>query len=1078
MRFRRHLIFFLFFGVFLGVLFFSFLPHGAPFSNPYSWPSGPEELQGILNPKAGSFRSPNLNPNELTTQFQNPPSNYRSMPLWVWNDELEWPRLQEQLRQFKNQGFGGVFVHPRPGLMTEYLGEKWFDLWHRAIQEGEKLGLSINIYDENSYPSGFAGGHVPALAPDTATQFVIFTQPSSISEIPWKSAETAAVMAVWKNEAGEIKKARRVYRPEDFKAGEFPLLFSLRRAGGNPWTAGFPYVDLINPETSQMFLRTTFEAYKNRFAADFGKTIKWVFDDEPLLATAGAYDSGEKALPLSRYILSEFQKRCGYDLADFLPLLYWDIDEFTKVRFDFWQTLHDLWKENYLRPLYFWCDRNNLQFTGHWMEHEWPYPWISPADASLYAYEHVPGIDMLEGTNLRLQGKDPHMLFTIKQVASVAHQLNRRAFCEAYGVAGWDSTFEHYKRFGDWLMVHGINFMNQHLSFSTIRGARKRDHPQSFSDVAPWWPYYRYHADHLARTCFMLSQGQPRNRILVLQPTTTGFLWARRGSETPELEKIRSDFSSLVQTLADNQIDFDLGDEYILEWFGKSKGNQLQVGNASYDLVIWPENMINIRHQTIPLLHNFLSSGGSIISIGELAHFVDGRRDSTIPDWPKVFPKKWTQVSDRQLLLHELRHLVPSRAYFNNPKNSVGICERFLENGDRIVFLANSGQEKIQEEITVVGAGSVDFWDTVDGEIKKIAVHSQNGKIQFPVELEAAGSSLYVTHIKEDTYNKNIRVQSPHPSETIKANWKILPDTENILVLDYCDLKLNGLNFNDINTWDANWKVWQFHGFDRPAWDNAVQYKTRVFDRNHFSDESGFEVKFDFYIEELNGLNKLDLAIESSELYTILVNGDPISFSDGIQWLDPHIKKVSIRNRIKTGNNEVKIVAKPFDVRMELENIYLLGDFILNPKSRGFNITPLKDNFQFGSWANQGYPFYSGIVRYETELILPEKKDVFIKLFNLKGALAEVLLDNKSSAILAWPPFETNFNTGIGGKHFLTIRVVPTPRNLFGPFHNPAKLRMRAWPAAWADFPVHQPAGSNYDFIDNGLDVEPNIIIK
>jgi hypothetical protein len=56
---------------------------------------------------------------QLRAQFADPPSEYRSMPLWVWNDELSWPRLRQQLAQYKKQGMGGVFVHPRPGLMTE-----------------------------------------------------------------------------------------------------------------------------------------------------------------------------------------------------------------------------------------------------------------------------------------------------------------------------------------------------------------------------------------------------------------------------------------------------------------------------------------------------------------------------------------------------------------------------------------------------------------------------------------------------------------------------------------------------------------------------------------------------------------------------------------------------------------------------------------------------------------------------------------------------------------------------------------------------------------------------------------------
>ena len=76
------------------------------------------------------------------------------------------------LGQFKQQGMGGVFIHPRPGLMTEYLGADWFRLWKQSMEEGKRLGLIVNIYDENSYPSGFAGGHVPSMAPDTAAQYV------------------------------------------------------------------------------------------------------------------------------------------------------------------------------------------------------------------------------------------------------------------------------------------------------------------------------------------------------------------------------------------------------------------------------------------------------------------------------------------------------------------------------------------------------------------------------------------------------------------------------------------------------------------------------------------------------------------------------------------------------------------------------------------------------------------------------------------------------------------------------------------------------------------------------------------
>jgi hypothetical protein len=159
-------------------------------------------------------------------------------------------------------------------------------------------------------------------------------------------------------------------------------IFNLYRSQATPWYADLPYVDLTHPSTGRMFLETTFEPYKNHVGGDFGKTVRWAFDDEPLLTSGVASPGTVQGVPLSYNTLAEVRKRNGYDLAGELPSLYWDIGDWRKVRFDYFQTLHDLWKENYFEPIYSWCTRNNIGFTGHWMEHEWPVPWTSPADAS------------------------------------------------------------------------------------------------------------------------------------------------------------------------------------------------------------------------------------------------------------------------------------------------------------------------------------------------------------------------------------------------------------------------------------------------------------------------------------------------------------------------------------------------------------------------------------------------------------------------------------------------------------------------------------------------------------------------
>jgi len=104
---------------------------------------------------------------ELKQRLADPPSEYRSAPLWDWNEQISEEGIDFQMKEFKKAGIGGVFVHPRPGLLTEYLSEDWFHLFDYTIQKGKELGMKVWIYDENSYPSGFAGGHVPAEMPDS-----------------------------------------------------------------------------------------------------------------------------------------------------------------------------------------------------------------------------------------------------------------------------------------------------------------------------------------------------------------------------------------------------------------------------------------------------------------------------------------------------------------------------------------------------------------------------------------------------------------------------------------------------------------------------------------------------------------------------------------------------------------------------------------------------------------------------------------------------------------------------------------------------------------------------------------------
>ena len=48
--------------------------------------------------------------------FKNPPREYSTGPLWVWNDLLTEQQIRDTLRDLAGQKVKQVWVHPRPGL--------------------------------------------------------------------------------------------------------------------------------------------------------------------------------------------------------------------------------------------------------------------------------------------------------------------------------------------------------------------------------------------------------------------------------------------------------------------------------------------------------------------------------------------------------------------------------------------------------------------------------------------------------------------------------------------------------------------------------------------------------------------------------------------------------------------------------------------------------------------------------------------------------------------------------------------------------------------------------------------------
>lgn len=1029
---------------------------------------------------------------EIMKGFQNPPTEYRPAPLWVWNDEMTTEQIDCQLTELSTHGFGGAFVHPRPGLVTEYLSEDWFRLWGHALEKSKELGMKLSIYDENSYPSGFAGGHVSGLCPEALSTLIRYQVVDNPSDV---DGDLIAIFAA-REEDGRLVHAKdlsSIPRSQWSAHGDRYIAITGEKTPSTGWMAGFSYVDLLRPQVTEAFLRSTHEQYYARFGADFGKAIPSIFTDEPSVSQCGG-----GSLPFSFWFAHEFRKRNGYDLIANLPCVFADVEgDFTcppgKVRFDYYDTIHELWVKNSIEPTGTWCREHGINWTGHYLEHQWPHVSFStsPAVQSNYEYHQWPAIDMLLSSYLK--DRPTHSLtHTIRELKSAVNQFGKeRALCELYGAGGWDSTFDDYKRMADWVMVNGVNFINQHLTYSTIMGARKHDHPQSFDWREPWWDEYASMNDYLGRASWLLTRGRMEQRILVLNPSTTAYLTEAgqaRGSmfDNGSLDCIvnpdMSEFLTLCQNLSDLQWDFDLGDEYTLARHGKADGNVLQVACQRYSCVILSGSMQNMLSSTVELLKACLRSGVAIAAVGDPGCYVDGIYDE---ETYAGLASQWTSVGQADIDGF-LESLLPRRIAASVPfPEGFGHMRRRLDNGDEIWFFANQSMGTYEADIRLHGRSAKQL-DMFTGQVRIAPYAREDGMLAIPVSLVRNQSlMLLVSHSGQDispsalpedssigTVRRNMAppARKDSPADIPLRLEGILQETDNLYPVSYADYG----SMKDTYVKTLCDRIYRERGFPSNPWDNKVQFRRNILDRQEdYGNGSGFKATYHFTVEEGFLPDTIFAVAEHPEHCRLRVNGSDVPWIPGETYLDHHFGVADIAGCVKTGENALDVVVDTFHVLMELDTVYIKGSFSVVEKDCRW-VLSAPSRLSYGSWRQQGLPFYPYAVRYAYTALLdriPRTASIDLADYNatavsltVNGRKAGLLhADGKRAADIA--PFLQQ------GENRIVLRVCGSHKNLLGPHF--VRERGSAWPAMWRQSPEHTPQPSGYDLLDFGLQAAP-----
>lgn len=1041
----------------------------------------------------------------MAEAWRNLDADLRPAPLFVFNEEHEGVlgecRVTEMLEKLQTQGFGGVYIHPRPGMITEYLSPRWFELVRHTVAECRRLGLVPHLYDENSYPSGFAGGHVTAEVPDTRSRYFL--------PVFGKGAETLPGEALsifkWSGEfPGERIEPDRVGGDTEW------IAFVLRDLEGKPFLADGNYVSLVDPLSAQTFLNVTHERYRAELSQEDWQALGSIFTDEPHLpgSDLGAWSPG---LHGSHWILSCFAREYGYDLRGHLADLYYDTPTAAATRYDFYDLLHRMWMDNWARPLQHWCKTNGIRLTGHYHDHDWPAPYATPGQVHLLSALDWPGTDFLEcfellghdfydpqGFDKADEGQEPFGLLYLKQVESVASQYGKeRVMDECWGAGGHDSTPADWLRIGRYLAVHGVNHFVPHHCLLTISGARKQDHPQFFSDQIPVFDYLRPMNDELARLSAFGRFGKRVNRILVLDPLTTGFVIARKadavrgGPATAEacddalkdslrsLLPLRAQVSALAQVMSDRLLDFDFGDEYVLEEVGGlAPDGKLRVGEAVYDCLVWPAGMEHLRPQTVALLTQFFEQGGQLYGIRPQRVLVAGRVSEPLTHWERLFADQLHWHPDAAALCDALAAVIPARLSFaeiqSRPDTGLALSWRVFDGGQSGGLLVNSHPKQALHAVLKPPAAGQVFcvFNPEDGSHRLLAASEPlqlaptAACILFALESSAAPTAPLTA--KKRTTPKRIGLED--------LQWlDARPLSDNVCVLDRCQLTVNGQAGGVESVQAANRRYWHAHGIPTNGWLMRGQTKGSLLKRDAcYGAGTGGSISYSCHIEAATPLEGIRLVVERPELWRITLNGHALDFASAKPWRDPRMLQVEVGDCLRHGDNEIVLSAEPFQVRQEIDAVYLRGSFAVTPARSGFQISGALPELRPGPWLEHGMPFYDGAVEYRFRLPPGFAGGLLqIPAENWQGALVE-LHHGERVQLCYGPDLAWRLDPSQGDE--FRLRVIGLAKNLFGPWHLAFKPRKRAWSSFWLaeGMTMNGPRpGVDYDLVPCGLWLRP-----
>jgi hypothetical protein len=905
------------------------------------------------------------------------------------------------------------------------MSDEFMALIKACVEHGKEKEMISWLYDEDRWPSGFAGGLV--------TKFPEFRQRrlewvSAKSQLKGRDPILLACFDIKLDENGCLESYKLI--------GEDDEVEGVRRMAYLACNIAIPrfnnqcYVDTLNKKAVEKFIEVTHEVYARELQDEFGKSIPSIFTDEPQFRKKGTLsfaDSTEAVeLPWTPDLEDTYKAEYGESLVEHLPELFWELKEGVSLtRYHYHDHVAERFASAFADTCGDWCKAHGIHLTGHMMEE----PTLRSQTCALgdamrsYRAFGLPGIDMLCNW---------YEFTTAKQCQSAVHQYGREGMLsELDGVTGWDFDFRGHKLHGDWQAALGVTVRVPHLAWVSMKGEAKRDYPASISYQSSWWKEYSYIEDHFARVNTALTRGKPLVRVAVIHPVESYWLhWGPSNQTATERDKLEKNFQNVTEWLLKGSIDFDFVCESLFPSLTEKGDAPLKVGEMAYDAVIVPE-CETLRSTTLERLEAFRKAGGKLIFMGDAPKYEDAKPSDR---GAKLYSESTCISFNRSSLLDALNEF----RYIDIRTKDGSLTDRFVhqlrrDNGGEWLFIAQCVESQNKDVrfcdrtiIKVKGEFYPQKWNTQNGNVTPMKPIHENGWTVITTDLYNFDSLLIFL---SDEPCGEVPASAPGvaPTELKGTPTEVAYElTEpNVLLLDVARYAADGGELKDaeeMRRLDKALRAELGYPTDNQAQPWVIENKPA---------EHTATVEFDIYSDIV--VKDAMLALEDAEKATIILNGKTVKYKDEGYYTDMSIRK-TVLPKLKKGKNVLRVTI-PFGERDNVECMYLLGNFGVNVAGRRATITKAPEKLAFDDITKQGLPFFGGSIKYNIPLEVKEDGEYLMRVPHYRAAVLAVYVDGKRTDTIAYSPYRTNLGKLAAGTHEITVEAFISRQNCFGHVH-------------------------------------------